>query len=256
MIRPWMWGLTSHAIGCLIWVYPGAASTPLPWDWVIDLQRQAEAQECRLSDLRRSPLLSSPDGRWQVYSRLDLNVDPSGADNLTSVLFARDTRTDRLQVIRSTSIPELSQPQPDAELDFILLIPMRWQGEALLVREHSGLFQSDIAEDLAVIWRPRGDEVQVIQPPLLPITELLGWDPLTPGRVLFAVGRFGDEPSLISIGDDAVARPHPLPIDAFASSVFSPPNPESEEPFPADSIPWEPGLPEITGPQCSSQPRQ
>lgn len=230
--------------GVLIWGGPSQAATPVPWEWVRDLQHQAQQQDCPLWDLRRSPILTSPDGRWQTYSRLELQVDPQAQDQLTSVLFARDTQTQTLEVVRSVSIPE-SEP---VGLDFIVQIPIGWQKDQLLVREHSGLFQSDIAEDQAVIWAPQRAEIQVIRPPLFEITELLDWDPMAAERVLFAVGSFGSAPTLISLGTDGSLVPRSIPIESFPTSIFVPPSPETE----LASPPWLPGLPQITGSLCGS----
>ncbi len=229
-------------IGSLVFAPPAVAATPLPWEWVLDLQQQAQHQNCPLWDLRRSPPLDSPSGRWQVYSRLELQVDPqSQSDQLTSVLFALDQRTDQLQVIRSVSLPP-----NDPDLDFVMLIPMGWQGGQLLIREHSGLFQSDIAEDQAVIWDPEQAQSQVIQPPPLQITELLDWDPESDQNVLFAIGQLGDPPLVVSLGPSSEVMPHSIAIDSFANSPFTPPTEAT------NGILWQPGLPQITGPVCGS----
>lgn len=242
-IPPQIWRSACLAvIGSLIPASAASAATPLPWEWVLDLQERSQQQNCPLWDLRRSPPLDSPSGRWQVYSRLELQVDPrSQSDQLTSVLFALDRQTDRLQAIRSVSIPPTA-----VDLDFVMLVPMGWQQEQLLIREHSGLFQSGIAEDQAVIWDPRQARIQVIQPPPLQITELLDWDPEKDQHVLFAVGQFGENPSVISLGETSEIIPRSIPIDAFPNSGFTPSTEETT------SIPWQPGLPQITGPICGS----
>ncbi len=233
----WIWrSIAITILGSLLYSSPGSAATPLPWQWVLDLQQRAQQGNCPLWDLRRSPLLASPSGRWQVYSRLELQVDPqSASDQLSSVLFARDQQTERLQVIHSVT---------PVDLDFALLVPVSWQQDRLLIREHAGVFQSDIALDQAVIWAPETEQIQVLQPPPVEITELLDWDPLSEQNVLFAIGQFGETPSIVSLGQDSDPIPRTFSIDTFPNSAFTPPS--SEEPL----IQWRPGLPQITGPLC------
>ena len=168
-------------------------------------------------------------------------MDPhSESDQLSSVLFARDQQTDRLQVIHSIS---------PLDLDFALLVPVSWQQERLLVREQAGVFQSDIVFDQAVIWEPETRQIRVLQPPPVEITELLDWDPLSEQNVLFAIGRFGESPSIVSLGQDLPPIPRSLSIDTFLHSTLTPPS--SEEPL----LQWQPGLPQITGPLCEGRVR-
>jgi hypothetical protein len=76
---------------------------PIPWEWVYDLQEKAQERQCTLVGLLRSQPLVAPDSHWQVYTRLNWVVTPSGGQ-LTSVLFAENTRSRALQVLYQTSV--------------------------------------------------------------------------------------------------------------------------------------------------------
>ncbi|MFS8816008.1 hypothetical protein ACVW0Q_001211 [Thermostichus sp. MS-CIW-21] len=176
---------------------------PIPWEWVYDLQEQARQRQCTLVGLLRSRPLPAPDPQWQVYTRLDLVATPQ-TSRLTSVLFAKNTRTQALQVIYQAAASVYDPVEP---LDFAMILPLAWQDNTLLAREYAGWFQTDLSWDRAVIWPLPADSnrippVQVWEPPpALGYAELLDWDPQARGRVLFAVADSLEEvPRLVSVG--------------------------------------------------------
>jgi len=176
---------------------------PIPWEWVYDLQEQARQRQCTLVGLLRSRPLPAPDPQWQVYTRLDLVATPQ-TSRLTSVLFAKNTRTQALQVIYQAAASVYDSVEP---LDFAMILPLAWQDNTLLAREYAGWFQTDLSWDRAVIWPLPADSnrippVQVWEPPpALGYAELLDWDPQARGRVLFAVADSLEEvPRLVSVG--------------------------------------------------------
>lgn len=208
----WWREALSAAMGSLLLATMAAAegipSPPLavPWEWVYALQEQARQRQCTLIGLLRSRPLPAPDPQWQVYTRLDLVATPQ-ASRLTSVLFAKNTRTQALQVIYQASASVYDPAEP---LDFAMILPLAWQDNTLLAREYEGWFQTDLSWDRAVIWPLPTDStgippVQVWEPPpALGYAELLGWDPQARGRVLFAVADSLEEvPRLVSVGSSS-----------------------------------------------------
>ncbi len=205
----WWRGALPAAMGSLLLATMAAAegipSPPLavPWEWVYALQEQAQQRQCTLVGLLRSEPLPAPDPQWQVYTRLDLVVNPQ-AGKLTSVLFAENTQTGALQVIYQAAASVYDPVEP---LDFAMILPLAWQDNTLLAREYEGWFQTDLSWDRAVVWPLPTDStgippVQVWEPPpALGYAELLGWDPQARGRVLFAVADSLEEvPRLVSVG--------------------------------------------------------
>jgi hypothetical protein len=197
---------------------------PIPWEWVYDLQEKAQERQCTLVGLLRSQPLVAPDSHWQVYTRLNWVVTPSGGQ-LTSVLFAENTRSRALQVLYQTSVVG---GNPEDPLDFAVLLPMAWQEKTLLVKEYSGWLQTDLSWDRAVIWPLPADSTEIppVQiwdpPPALAYAELLGWDPEARGRVLFAVAdSLGEMPRLVSVGSDSqvLLRAPAVPLPQTASSL-------------------------------------
>ena len=249
-----------------------AQADRIPWEWVMDYQENAQQQQCSLSSFMRSRPLPSPDQVWNVYSRLDLYVNPNGEAQLTSLLFARHLPTGRLHQIYSSS---LARSEPDFNL--AVLLPFAWQQDQLLVRERQGILQSDILIDWAVIWQadssgnaslnhfnpptlvasttlmpfPRSQplaHIQVRQPPQpQTITELLGWDPQAPDQVLFRLGEMGEDTSqVVSLGSGRpLVRDH-WDIGTLSSSAN--PDPTFQPPFLTQPPDWQMALPQ--GSQC------
>ncbi|MDX2270879.1 MAG: hypothetical protein NW237_02880 [Cyanobacteriota bacterium] len=214
-----------------------AATIRDPWDWVETLQKQARTQRCTLSGFLRSDPVPAPNGDWRVYSRLDMVASPNGqADRLTSVLFAENATTQELRVLYQSVAAVYAQEDP---LDFIMVLPLAWQNNTLLAREFDGLFASDIAWDRALVWSPQTPDssIQIWQPPASGYSEILGWDPLSEGRVLFRVGELGELPRLVSVGSDQTAQPLAEPLDRF----------------PPQGIDWQSALPLSTGSLCRQE---
>jgi hypothetical protein len=237
-----------------------ALAQSIPWQWLLEQQDQALDQRCALISMVRSQPLISPDQTWQVYSRLDLRVDPSGELLLTSHLFARDQISGSLhQIYSSTPL--------DPEFDLAVLVPYGWQQQRLLVQERQGIWQSDILADRAVIWqsgppsggirpgspmmlaalapvglRTSSSQIQVRQPPQAQaITELLGWDPEIPDQVLFGIGEMGEIPQVISLGSSGFVPKDDLDMGSLSSSFN--PDPEFVPPGLAQAPDWQLALP-------------
>jgi hypothetical protein len=239
----WTWGMATVLSWGLGILEPAQAISGIPWSWITDVQTQALSQQCRLTGFLRSTPLPSPDRSWSVYSRLDLVVSARGERQLTSVVFARNDKTGELQVVYDTSAIVLQGEDP---LDFAMLLPYGWQEQTVLIREFEGWFQSDLAWDRAVIWSLPSLAIpipvtQVWDAPINDYTEVLGWDPQDPNRVIFMQGDFGSSPAIISIGADRKV----IVRDSVAEEISPDPNPDSDQ-----AINWELGWPTITGPLC------
>lgn len=205
-------------------VSPPSNSIAVPWDWVYSLREQARQRQCTLVGLLRSDPLPAPDGDWQVYSRLDLVTTPE-VGRLTSVLFAKNTRTGALQVLYQAAASVYASSEPS---DFAMILPLAWQDRTLLARQYEGWFQTDLSWDRAVIWPlpVSATEIPPVQiwepPPVLGYAELLGWDPQAEGRVVFAVAdSLGDPPRLVSVGSDQqiLVRATAVPLSPAPSSL-------------------------------------
>ncbi len=239
-------------LGVCLFQRPLQASTGLPWEWIQTLQRQAQRQDCVLIGLLRSRPLLSPDQEWQVYSRLNFIVDPQGQpDQLSSVVFAQHRTSGQLQVIYE------GRPPQDQDLDFVMAVPLVWSRTDpyhLLIRDHRGLFQSDLAADQAVIWTPsQGAEQEmtaVRRQPQHPsdFSEVVGWDSQAAQRVLFMVGNFGEDPEVISVGATPPDQLSSLPAERLSTSLN--PDPHWTSPLRIQPLDWTSAVPVSPGPLC------
>ena len=88
---------------------PIGSPHPIPWKWILATQEAIAANGGSGVRHYRSVPVTSPDGRYIVYSRVQLEVRPEMYNSkVTSVMFVEDTQTNRLRVMASTA--PLSDP--------------------------------------------------------------------------------------------------------------------------------------------------
>ncbi|NJK63390.1 MAG: hypothetical protein HC921_12530 [Synechococcaceae cyanobacterium SM2_3_1] len=194
-----------------------------------------------------------PDRQWQVYSRLNLIVDPQGQqpDQLNSVVFAQHRVSGQLRVIYE-GLPPQAQ-----DLDFVMAVPLAWSRTVpahLLIRDHRGLFQSDLAADQAVIWSPSAGSEQGVnrekRQPQHPsdFSEVVGWDPQAAERVLFMIGNFGEDAEVVSVGTSPPDQRRSLPAERLSASLN--PDPNWTSPLQIQPLDWTSAVPVSPGPLC------
>jgi hypothetical protein len=187
-----------------------------------------------------------------VYSRLNLIVYPQGQpDQLSSVVFAQHRPSGQLQVIYE------GLPRQTQNLNFVMAVPLAWSKTAtphLLIRDHRGLFQSDLAADQAVIWSPYAASdpglTQNWRRPQHPsdFSEVVGWDPQAAERVLFITGNFGEDAEVISVGTSPPDQVRSLPAERLSASLN--PNPHWTSPLQVQPLDWTSAVPISPGPLC------
>ncbi len=171
---------------------------PVPWSWVMATLAEGKPNQ----HYYRSHALTSPDGHYKAYSRIQMQVEPEVYQSrVSSVLFLENLQTGDLQVITATS--------PFAENPFIgnsaglagtisIVIPVSWSatGDRLLAREFESIFCSDIASDYGLIWDRTSNRSSTVAPTKIEYTNaiLLGWSEAQSDRVLFSAGNLGETP--------------------------------------------------------------
>jgi hypothetical protein len=190
---------------------PLGSPHPIPWKWILATQEAISANGGSGVRHYRSVPVTSPDGRFIVYSRVQLEVRPEMYQSrVTSVMFVEDTKTKRLRVMTSTA--PLSDPLLDrnessrAEVDIDtsgqigVLVPVSWseQSDRFLARKFEGRFNTGDSTDQAVIWDRQKNHVHTVAPTRAEhehekIAVLLGWSKNKPDHALFRAGEIGDE---------------------------------------------------------------
>ncbi len=194
---------------------PIGSPYPIPWEWIQSTQQAMASKGGGVRYYRSVPVVS-PDGRYAVYSRVQLEVKPEMHNSrVSSVLFIEDRQTKNLRVVSSTSYNrdallkvKVSSPDSNAEGTIGVLVPVSWsqKGDRFLARRFEGLFNTSDASDRAVIWDRQKNNTNIVAPGSQEnaavtgeeqehdkISVLLGWSKAQPDNVMFRTGQLGDE---------------------------------------------------------------
>lgn len=185
---------------------PVGSPHPIPWTWIQATQDAIGSKGISGVRYYRSMPVISPDGRYAMYSRVQLEVKPQMHNSrVTSVLFVEDKQTKKLRVISSTAPindPLLKVQVPsasDTQGTITVLVPVSWsqKGDRFLARKFEGAMNTSDVTDYAVIWdrqQNRSENVTPSQEELKhEIAVLLGWSQTHPDQVLFRAGELGEE---------------------------------------------------------------
>ncbi len=190
---------------------PLGSPHPIPWKWIMATQKSVSSGGGSGSRYYRSVPVSSPDGRYIVYSRVQLEVEPQMHNSrVSSVLFIEDTKTKNLRVLKSTntqvSDPLLSvansspEAAKKAEGTIEIFVPVSWSknGDRFLARKFQGVMNTSDVTDHAVIWDRQENRTNSVTPEKAEdehnkMAILLGWSQNQPDRVIFRAGELGDE---------------------------------------------------------------
>ncbi|NMG11035.1 hypothetical protein [Brasilonema sp. UFV-L1] len=186
---------------------PVGSPHPIPWAWIQATQDAIGSKGISGVRYYRSMPVISPDGRYAMYSRVQLQVEPQMHNSrVTSVLFVEDKQTKKLRVISSTApindpllkVQQVSLPS-DTQGTIAVLVPVSWsqKGDRFLARKFEGAMNTSDVTDYAVIWdreQNRSENVTPSQEELKhEIAVLLGWSQTHPDQVLFRAGELGEE---------------------------------------------------------------
>jgi hypothetical protein len=188
---------------------PIGSPHPVPWKWITATQEAVSASTGSGVRYYRSVPVVSPDGRYSIYSRVKLEVQPQmHQSRVSSVLFVEDRQTNHLKVVASTSAlvdPLLKGKKVSGDEDSQIpgkigvLVPVSWseKGEHFLARKFEGLFNTAHATDQALIWNRKKNHANTVAPSQqnhqYDIAVLLGWSKNTPDNVVFRTGEMGQE---------------------------------------------------------------
>jgi hypothetical protein len=198
---------------------PIGSPHPIPWKWIMVTQETVGGNGGSGVRHYRSVPVVSPDRKYAVYSRVQLEVKPEMYNSrVSSVLFVQDMQTKRLRVMATTSAvsdPLLkaaveSAEQPDTNGTIGVLVPVSWseKGDRFLARRFEGIFNTADSTDQAVIWDRQQNNINTVAPAQEEsdherISILLGWSKNQPDHVLFRTGELGDEDwPLVKVGSD------------------------------------------------------
>ncbi len=217
----------------------------IPWQWIQATQEAISSKGGSGVRYYRSVPVVSPDGRYAMYSRVQLEVRPEMYNSrVSSVLFIEDRQTRQLQVVTSTSSlsdpllkVNVSSPNTDTQGSIGVLVPVSWseKGERFLARKFEGLMNSSDATDRAVIWDRQKNNTNTVSPnegenDAEKIAILLGWSKTQPNSVLFRTGEIGSEEKwpLMAVTDDgktvaANAVDQPITFGEKAKEVWENP---------------------------------
>ncbi|MEB3145813.1 MAG: hypothetical protein VKL02_06690, partial [Cylindrospermopsis raciborskii 1523720] len=181
---------------------------PIPWKWIVMTQEAIGGQgRSGVRQYRSTPVVS-PDGRYAVYSRVQLEVEPEMHNSqVSSLLFIEDRQTKRLNILAKTSdtVDMLSKnreftPETNNQGKIGILVPVSWseKGDQFLARKFVGTFNTADVTDNAVIWNRQQNTTTTVVPPQgegdhEKIAILLGWSKKQPNYVLFRSGELGEE---------------------------------------------------------------
>ncbi|MBD2531071.1 hypothetical protein H6G97_16375 [Nostoc flagelliforme FACHB-838] len=185
---------------------------PIPWKWITATQEAIASQGGSGVRHYRSVPVVSPDGKYAVYSRVQLEVKPEMYNSrVTSVLFVQDMHTKKLWVMASTTpvtdpllkvkaVKAESSEETDTSGKIGVLVPVSWsqKGDRFLARKFEGLFNTGDSTDSAVIWDRQKNHANIVAPASEEeqhekIAVLLGWSKSQPDHVLFRAGELGEE---------------------------------------------------------------
>ncbi|MEH2245592.1 hypothetical protein [Nostoc sp.] len=190
---------------------PIGSPHPIPWKWITATQEAIASKGGSGVRHYRSVPVVSPDGKYAVYSRVQLEVKPQMYNSrVTSVLFVQDMQTKKLWVMASTTpvsdpllkvkvVKAASSEETDTNGKIGVLVPVSWseKGDRFLARKFEGIFNTGDSTDSAVIWDRQKNHANTVAPANEQeheqIAVLLGWSKSQPDRVLFRAGELGEE---------------------------------------------------------------
>jgi hypothetical protein len=187
---------------------PMGSPHPIPWKWIMMTQEAIGGKGGSGVRYYRSVPVVSPDGRYAVYSRVQLEVNPEMHNSrVTSLLFIEDKQTKSLRVLAATSQPRdlllkqsVGSEKSDNEGKIGVLVPVSWseKGDRFLARKFVGIFNTADVTDHALIWDRQQNNTQTVAPPQgenehEKIAILLGWSKQQPDHALFRSGELGEE---------------------------------------------------------------
>ncbi|ARV62888.1 hypothetical protein BZZ01_06420 [Nostocales cyanobacterium HT-58-2] len=196
---------------------PIGSPHPIPWVWIQNTQEAIASKGGSGVRYHRSVPVISPDGRYAMYSRVQLEVKPQMYNSrVTSVLFVEDRRTGNLRVVSSTAPikdpllkVQVASQNGDALGSIAVLVPVSWsqKGDRFLARKFEGAMSTSDVTDYAVIWDRNQNRSQSVSPSQQEhrheIAVLLGWSKTQPDQVLFRAGELGEEEwPLMTVADD------------------------------------------------------
>ncbi|WP_190240928.1 hypothetical protein [Nostoc sp. 'Peltigera membranacea cyanobiont' 210A] len=190
---------------------PIGSPHPIPWKWITATQEAIASNGGSGVRHYRSVPVISPDGKYAVYSRVQLEVKPQMYNSrVTSVMFVQDMHTKKLWVMASTT--PVSDPllkvkavkgefseENDPSGKIGVLVPVSWseKGDRFLARKFEGIFNTGDSTDSAVIWDRQKNHTNTVAPlseeEHEKIAVLLGWSKSQPDHVLFRAGELGEE---------------------------------------------------------------
>ncbi|NJL62031.1 MAG: hypothetical protein HC903_09610 [Methylacidiphilales bacterium] len=221
---------------------PLGSAYPIPMKWITQTQESMGSKGGGVGYYRSVPVIS-PDGRYAVYSRVQLEVNPELHNSrVSSVLFIEDRQTKQLRVVTSTSrnrdvlINVKSAPDANGEGTIGVLVPVSWseKGDRFLARRFEGIMSTSDVNDYAVIWNREKDHTNTVGPAPQEsdrekISILLGWSKSQPNHALFRAGEMGEEDwSLLTVADDgktasATDRDQPVTFGNQSAQVWAGP---------------------------------
>ena len=193
---------------------PIGSPHPIPWEWIVATQEAIATNGGSGVRHYRSIPVTSPDGRYIVYSRVELEVRPQMYNSrVSSVMFVEDTQTKMLRVMASTA--PISDPLLNTKVSFVeeantnssgkigVLVPVSWseKSDRFLARKFEGKFNTGDSTDHAVIWDRQKNHINTVAPAREEhehekIAVLLGWSKNKPDHALFRAGEMGEETGL------------------------------------------------------------
>ncbi len=209
---------------------PIGSSYPIPWQWIQATQEAISSKGGSGVRYYRSMPVISPDGRYAIYSRVQLEVKPEMYNSrVTSVLFVEDRQTKKLEVVTTTNPindPLLkvkgSSSSQDTPGTIGVLVPVSWseKGDRFLARKFEGFMNTSDARDHAVIWDRQKNHSHCVTPSQEKVEHeiavLLGWSKTQPDHVLFRAGEMGEENwPLVTVtndGNTAIATQADQPV--------------------------------------------
>ncbi len=196
---------------------PIGSPYPIPWKWIQATQSAISSKGGSGVRYYRSVPVISPDGRYAVYSRVQLEVKPEMYNSrVTSVLFVEDRQAKKLQVVTAThpiNDPllkvKVSSSSNDTQGSIGVLVPVSWSasGDRFLARKFEGLMNTSDLRDHAVIWDRQKNRFHCVTPKREQVEHeiavLLGWSKTYPDHVLFRAGEMGEENwPLVTVAND------------------------------------------------------
>lgn len=198
---------------------PMGSPHPIPWKWIVTTQEVIGGKGGSGIRHYRSIPIVSPDGRYAVYSRVELEVRPEMHNSrVSSLLFLEDRQTKRLRVMSKTA--EVRDPllasgmstETDQEGKIGVLVPVSWSktGDRFLARKFVSIFNTADVNDHAVVWDRKNNQTRTVAPTQTgddhdheKISILLGWSKQQPDNVLFRSGELGaDDWPLVQVASD------------------------------------------------------